>query len=106
MNSPQEVMESLLAERALMEEGARARLVEIYQEHYASEYVQWVFSSHDRARNNPEAFSLAAVLDSSATVFTTRRRANREEKHRYQLRRINDSWEIHAEETECFACDG
>lgn len=106
MKTPQQVIESLLAERAEMEDAARARLVQIYQKHYASDYVQCIQLLHERARNNRETFSIAEVLDSSATILTLRRRANRQEKHRYHLRRITDSWEIHREESECFACDG
>jgi hypothetical protein len=106
MKSPQEVIESLIAERALMEEASRARHMQIYQKHFTQDYVKCAQSFLERFGKNPETFSIAEVLDSSATTVTTRRRANRQEKHRYLLRRILDRWEIHSQETECCLCDG
>jgi len=71
-------MESLLAERALMEEAAqcapRANLPKTLRFGLSAVGVTVIARA---SSNNPEAFSLAAVFDSVPPFFTTRRRANR-----------------------------
>jgi len=78
-------MDHLLAERALMEEAARARLVTNLPKTLRFDYLQWVLSSHRASSKQSEAFFARSSLRFMPTVFTTRRRANREEKHRYQV---------------------
>jgi len=106
MHSPQEIIESLLAEQAVVEGTQRDLFMRLYEKYYSPEYLHYFRSSYEESRTSGEIFSRAEVLDSVATVVTTRFRFNRQEQRRYLFRLSKDQWEIHGVETDCFACKG
>lgn len=54
----------------------------------------------------PERLEKAEVHGSTAQMFTILRLDTVQIRHRYQLRKVNERWEIYAFEFECLTCSG
>lgn len=100
----QEFFDEYLAENAALYETYQRLSSPVQAKFFSAEYIQRVEAW--RANRDEELFEMAEVTGPTAKMLTVRRVGNLEMRHRYQLRLVEEKWEIHTHENTCLPCQG
>ncbi len=100
----QEFFEDYLTGQAALHKAYQEMSSPVQAKFFSAEYLRRIEAW--RADQEDERFERAEVLGPAAKMFTVRRLGTSQMRHRYQLRLVEEKWEIHAHGSICFLCQG
>jgi len=100
----QEFFDEYLAENAALYETYQRLSLSVQAKFFSVEYLKRV--EVWRGNQEPERLERAEVFGPAARMFTVRRVGKHEMRHRYQLRLVEEKWEIQAHGNICLPCQG
>jgi hypothetical protein len=104
MQSAQEFFETYLREKTTAASSTSRANEEIYERFFARDFVEHYSRWKAEQNKNPESISAIEISDKTASFITTSPNSKRLGRYRYQLRFLENKWEIHKQEIECPMC--
>jgi hypothetical protein len=100
----QEFFEDYLAEKAALEEAYHQMSSPMQNKFFSAGYIERTEAW--RADKDIERFERSEILGPTAKMYTVHRVGTSQMRQRYQLRLVEEKWEIHSQGCFCFLCQG